>query len=361
MTHTLPELAAGDRVPNFVLPAPDGKFYSFYERVRGYRNILFLSARLDNKTTSAMLEFANSYETLQAHKIDVFGVVVGSVEELATCVDEGNLPYHVSADVMGKILEGFRELLGDSGDVPICLLLDANQRLLTQIERGDDSRSYAESALAYLDAHSATDDCMVIRSSAPVLLIPNVIEPELCRLLIDRWETKGHEEGVVESVVDGEMQQRVYFGKKRRLDHAIHDKSLTRELGIRVLRRLAPEIEKAFRFHGFRLDRFIIGCYQMDRDDYFRPHRDNLAPSNQDRMFALSINLNSEEYDGGDLRFPEYGPHLYRPETGGALAFSCSLIHEALPVTRGRRFVLLSFMRDARPSSESAPPSVAGA
>ena len=77
-------------------------------------------------------------------------------------------------------------------------------------------------------------------------------------------------------------------------------------------------------------------------------------------MFALSINLNTDEYDGGDLRFPEYGPHLYRPELGAALVFSCSLIHEALPVTRGRRFVLLNFMRDVRPPGAARSSRPAG-
>ena len=46
----------------------------------------------------------------------------------------------------------------------------------------------------------------------------------------------------------------------------------------------------------------------------------------------------------GGLRFPEYGPHLYRPEAGAALIFSCSHLHEVLNVTAGRRFVLLSFL-----------------
>ncbi|MCH8997996.1 MAG: 2OG-Fe(II) oxygenase, partial [Proteobacteria bacterium] len=40
---------------------------------------------------------------------------------------------------------------------------------------------------------------------------------------------------------------------------------------------------------------------------------------------------------------PEYGPQLYQPEVGGAVVFSCSLLHEATRVTSGRRFVLLGF------------------
>jgi hypothetical protein len=35
----------------------------------------------------------------------------------------------------------------------------------------------------------------------------------------------------------------------------------------------------------------------------------------------------------------------YCPGASGAVIFSCSLIHEALPVTKGERFVLLNMCR----------------
>jgi hypothetical protein len=71
--------------------------------------------------------------------------------------------------------------------------------------------------------------------------------------------------------------------------------------------------------------------------------RDNLSPATAHRRFALTLNLN-DGYQGGQLRFPEYGPELYRPAPGAALLFSCSHLHEVLEVTAGRRFVLLSFL-----------------
>jgi predicted 2-oxoglutarate/Fe(II)-dependent dioxygenase YbiX len=57
----------------------------------------------------------------------------------------------------------------------------------------------------------------------------------------------------------------------------------------------------------------------------------------------MTINLNVEEYVGGFLRFPEQCLHLYKPDTGSAIIFSCSLMHEATDITAGRRFALLSF------------------
>ncbi len=58
------------------------------------------------------------------------------------------------------------------------------------------------------------------------------------------------------------------------------------------------------------------------------------------------MNLNTGEYEGGELRFPEFGPRTYRAPSGGAVVFSCSLLHEALPVVKGRRYAYVPFLYD---------------
>src|SRR5512133_1294418 len=73
-----------------------------------------------------------------------------------------------------------------------------------------------------------------------------------------------------------------------------------------------------------------------------RPTAGSSAPTAH-RRFGLTLNLN-DGYQGGQLRFPEYGPELYRPAAGAGLLFSCSHLHDVLDVTAGRRFVLLSFL-----------------
>lgn len=54
MTMPLPELTVGDRSPNFMLPGLDGEFYSFHERVRGNRTVLFLSSSLDEQSEAVI-------------------------------------------------------------------------------------------------------------------------------------------------------------------------------------------------------------------------------------------------------------------------------------------------------------------
>ena len=116
----------------------------------------------------------------------------------------------------------------------------------------------------------------------------------------------------------------------------------------RLNRFLKPQILKAFQFEVTRVERWLIACYDGDAEDggHFRAHRDNTTKGTAHRKFACTINLNAEDYEGGDLRFPEFGQRSYRAPTGGAVIFSCSLLHEALRVTRGKRYAFLPFFYD---------------
>ena len=98
------------------------------------------------------------------------------------------------------------------------------------------------------------------------------------------------------------------------------------------------------------MERYLVACYEAGAG-HFRPHRDNTTRGTAHRRFAVTINLNAEEYEGGELRFPEFGTETYRAPTGGAIVFASSLLHEVTLVTRGRRYVFLAFFVD-RPGLE---------
>jgi predicted 2-oxoglutarate/Fe(II)-dependent dioxygenase YbiX len=110
--------------------------------------------------------------------------------------------------------------------------------------------------------------------------------------------------------------------------------------------RLVPEVHKAFQFQATRIERYLVACYEAQTGRHFRPHRDNTTKGTAHRRFAVSIVLNAGEFTGGHLAFPEFGRMLYAPPLGGAVVFSYSLLHEATPVTRGRRSVFLPFLYD---------------
>jgi predicted 2-oxoglutarate/Fe(II)-dependent dioxygenase YbiX len=115
---------------------------------------------------------------------------------------------------------------------------------------------------------------------------------------------------------------------------------------IRIHDRLAPEIHKAYQFRATRMERYIVACYDATEGGHFRAHRDNTTKGTAHRRFAVSLHLNTGEYEGGLLRFPEFGRQLYTAPVGAAVVISCSLLHEATPVTRGRRYMFLPFLYD---------------
>jgi predicted 2-oxoglutarate/Fe(II)-dependent dioxygenase YbiX len=133
---------------------------------------------------------------------------------------------------------------------------------------------------------------------------------------------------------------------KVRRDFLIEEPKLARELSVRLMRRLLPMVKRVFQYEATRVERLLVGCYEAETGGHFRAHRDDTSKGTAHRRFAVTINLNAEDYEGGDLKFPEYGPRTYRAPTGGAVVFSCSLLHQAMPVTKGRRFAFLPFLYD---------------
>jgi len=179
---------------------------------------------------------------------------------------------------------------------------------------------------------------------APVLVVPDVINRDQCRQLIAYYERKGGSESGFMRDVGGQTRGLLDGKMKRRKDCYIEDPDLTKVIFNAMRDRVAPEIRKAFGYRVTRIERYVIGCYEDGDRGFFSAHRDNTSKATAHRAFALSLNLNSEEYEGGHLAFPEYGSALYKPETGAAVVFSCSLLHEARPVIRGRRYVVLPFL-----------------
>jgi hypothetical protein len=183
----------------------------------------------------------------------------------------------------------------------------------------------------------------------PVLILPDIFSRADCQRLINVFAMQG--QVFVEpghgSLPPGnsDYKQRIpEYGRKDRIDHWIRQPETNALIDERLSRRLFPEILRSFQYRITRREGYRIGCYEGERGGELHGHRDNSKPMVAHRRFACSINLNTEQFEGGELRFPEFGNQSYRPETGAGITFSCSLLHEALHVTKGRRFVLLAFL-----------------
>ncbi len=181
---------------------------------------------------------------------------------------------------------------------------------------------------------------------APVLSVPRVLEPEVCERLIAHYGQIGGEPSGFAMEVDGRTVQRIHPGLKRRRDAWITDEALRDEVRSKLVARLFPMIERAWGWRATEIERDIVTCYDSADQGFFSAHRDDATAGTAHRRFAVTVNLNAEAYQGGALRFPEFGRRLYKPPTGGAVVFGCSLLHEATPVTAGVRYALTPFLYD---------------
>lgn len=348
------QLAAGDRVPNFVLPDHKGTFTMLYDRVKGWPTVvLFAGVFHPPILPSPLLAFEAAAGKLEAQRIDVFCVSLAAPEAVQAMAPR----MHLWADPERKITEAYLSQLGLGGcgalkdGSVIGVLLDSNQRILAVMS--GKAADLSQQVLDFYANRPAAPAPQVRRSTVPVMVIPNLLDPEMCTALIEQFEKGNAQEGTVASVLAGQELERIHHDRKKRLDYKIEDPAMHRILNNVIGRRIAPELDKAFHFQGFKFDRFLVCRYAADRGDRFRTHRDNISPETAERRFAMTLNLNGDEYEGGELVFPEYSEDRYKPGNGGAVVFSCSLLHEALPVTKGVRFALLTFLRT--PSAPGVP------
>jgi peroxiredoxin/predicted 2-oxoglutarate/Fe(II)-dependent dioxygenase YbiX len=229
---------------------------------------------------------------------------------------------------------------------PHSLVLDPLLRVVGVVPLAGDGSTHVEQVFAILQQQTPLGTPVAAARQAPVLVLPNVFEPDLCRDLIAHYERVGGAESGFMREVDGKTVGQFDAKHKRRRDQEITDEDLKKRAMGRIHDRVGPAIQKAFQFSATRIERHIVACYDAADGGHFRAHRDNTTKGTAHRRFAVSLMLNAGEYEGGMLRFPEFGPHLYTAPAGGAVVFSCSLLHEATPVTKGKRYAYLPFLYD---------------
>lgn len=229
---------------------------------------------------------------------------------------------------------------------PITYVLDPALRVLAALPFTGSPETDLATLRTVLDKLPTAAPPAPAAPHAPVLVVPRVFERELCRRLVAYYEARGGRPSGFMRDVEGRTVELSDPAHKRRRDCVVEDRALVRACRLRIHARLVPEIAKAFQFKATRIERDIVACYDAADAGHFRAHRDNTTLGTAHRRFAVSLFLNTGAYEGGYLRFPEYGSALYGAPVGGAVVFSCSLLHEATPVARGRRYMFLPFLYD---------------
>jgi predicted 2-oxoglutarate/Fe(II)-dependent dioxygenase YbiX len=279
-----------------------------------------------------------------------FGVSVDPTDEGEGRVADRTPGYRFFWDFDGKVskLYGAAPRDTETGQAVelrrLWVVLDPTLRIMKVIAFAPGGSDMGE-LVSYLKTLPPPSQFAGFEVPVPILVLPNVFEPEFCTSLIGLYETHGGLESGFMREVGGRTVSVSDHSHKRRRDYVIEDKELINATQRRVMRRINPEIRKVHQFTPTRMERYIVSCYAAEDGGHFRPHRDNTTKGTAHRRFAVSINLN-DDFDGGEVGFPEYGTRTFKAPAGGAVIFSCSLLHAVSPVVRGRRFAFLPFLYD---------------
>ncbi|MGB3262927.1 MAG: redoxin domain-containing protein [Microcoleus sp.] len=342
-------LEIGDPAPWFSIAASNNPLFHF-STVGGRRTVLFFFASAAFAEIQVMLK---SFEELsgefQSLEVPLFGVSVDAADKeqnRRTTIAPSFIffwdfdkklsqQYGVCRDIEQNGVAGVHY-------APQTFVLNENLQLINILPMGE-PHQHAQQVLDFLKTLPPFEEARLAARHAPVLVIPNVLDKASCGALIDLYKTHGGSPSGFMRQIDGKTVGIHDDNFKKRRDFFIEDPKLQQRLSAIILRRVRPEVEKAFQFTITRFERYLVGCYDAQSGGFFRPHRDNTSKGTLHRRFAMTLNLNVGEYTGGFLRFPEYAPHGYKGDSGTAIIFSCSVLHEATPVISGERFALLSF------------------
>jgi predicted 2-oxoglutarate/Fe(II)-dependent dioxygenase YbiX len=294
--------------------------------------LAFLGSAADPMAEAMLIALAAHRNLVDGDRAAFFAVVAesGSGPENALEARFPSIVFLWDGDETARALGADRSLV----------ILDPMLRVIDVAPLADSER-----ALALLSEQPFPNPAFGLSPSPPILTLADVFERELCAHLVECFECAGgRDSGFMEDVA-GRSVENFDDGWKRRRDFHLTDPALIASLRARIGRRICPEIKKAFQMRPTRVERDLVACYDSETGGHFGPHRDDTGMSVAHRRFAVSINLNAE-FDGGEISFPEYSPRTFKAAPGTAVVFSASILHQVSRVTRGRRYVFLTFLFD---------------
>jgi len=363
-----PALGIGDPMPAISLPSHTGPTLSLHHpTLAGQPTVLLATERLDPAATTALAAFAREQQRFAAIGVRLLAMTGETAADNAAAAAAHGVRFPVLSDGPGYFLAALGvpgRVLGKPADaIADCriFIVDRGVRIVERLWCND-AQAQAAAVVSLCERMTALPPSSpaIVTAQAPVLLVPRVFPEEFCRRLIDHWAAADKQDDVAGGYFAAGANQPVDPSArrptvKRRSDWLIPQGPIHDEISRLLSRRVSPELLKAFDFRAETFEQLRLGCYDAASGGYFRRHRDNIGPPEiRRRRFAMSLNLN-DDYEGGEVHFPEYGDQLYRPPTGCALLFSCSLLHEAKDIRSGRRFVLVTFFFGPVPPEPRRP------
>ncbi len=162
----------------------------------------------------------------------------------------------------------------------------------------------------------------------PILIISNVIT--------DKFKDE------IMEIFNKSTNKNIELRGNKNRTHVFADRAITKRLDDKLTKSLFPEIKKIYNLDVTYRENYKICSYSEKDHGKFHVHRDSVYPYGHRRL-AMTLVLN-DDYEGGGIIFPEYNTTVYKPVPCTAIIFPTPLFHQVLEVTKGTRYVIISFL-----------------
>jgi peroxiredoxin len=267
-------LLAGDSAPWFHVRCTAPDEFAFDTAGGRYLVLCFFMTASDARGRSAIAAALEEARLFDEVKAAFFGVSVDPADKALNRV-AGRVPgYRIFWDFDGNVSRLYGAIPHDAdptrGRVPLrrmWVVLDPTLRVMRVVPFAEDG-SDAGAVMAYLRSLPPPERFAGFEVQAPVLVLPDVFEPEFCEGLIGLYDAQDRQETGFMVEVGGRTVQRLDPGHKRRRDHIIEDAEIVRQIKQRFARMVAPQVAKAFQYNATWMERYLVGCYRVEDGGY---------------------------------------------------------------------------------------------
>jgi AhpC/TSA family len=313
----------GDVAPPILTQTQDGQDFNLYSCAGKFSVIFALGSLKSKDARKAMVSMLQQDFFPQSENCKFYALTTNAND----CEDTmlaGLCPENrILIDKSGELSRTFGLYNEKNQYIPTWLIFDPNMKLWATGPMAEYKRMIdAMKNLPDAQDHMGKD------AFAPCLIIPRVFEPLFAQDL---------------STYYGHMltQRPEIFGAN---GAPVQHPQLRLAYRERIAARVVSELNKVFGSYISRIEHLNVSS--MDESQPAKPaRRHNEMRAEAHRRFVVMVNLN-DDYEGGEVCFPEYGGRLYRAPAGGALVFSASLLAEFKPITKGFRLSATPYLYD---------------
>lgn len=334
-------LEVGDPAAPFILPDPGGTQWSPLDNDIAGKPLLLLFLA-DGNAAQACADLAPliaAHDELRQAGCGIFALTRAApgpeVTQALPAAADGKPIFPLLNDSKG---EAFRAYGLSGAQASVAILLTANMKIAFI---GGASGRTIPRVRDELRRMAQARPAIALAAHPPILLVPVALSAADCGFLMQLWQRLDQDHGAIgHSDVDPKCVSFLHeYGRVKQ--YLVEDARLQEALDAKLARRIMPELSKAFDTRAPQREAYALSCYDANDGGMLQPHRDCASQETRHRRFTVTVALN-DGYQGGALRFREYGEQTYNLPIGAAAIFSAAVLHEVLPITSGRRFALVT-------------------